>query len=123
VRLGLLGLCAVAAALGGCARREPDAAEVRFFSDPPAASVLLSTGQSCIAPCTLSLPWNQGFVARFTKEGFEPSEVAVIVQTVTRERGWTLRAGAFGAIGDTSPLTSFEHRPNPVSVRLRSRGG
>jgi hypothetical protein len=71
---------------------------VRFESEPPGADVKTSTGQTCRAPCTLSLPGDKSFNVTYTLNGFQAETASV----------------APFAMGDgTTQL-----RPNPVIAEL-----
>ena len=68
----LLACAAALSAAGGCATiirgTEQDFA---IESSPPGAEATLSTGQSCVTPCTLHLPRKTDFDVTFNMEGYE----------------------------------------------------
>lgn len=100
--------------------------EVKFESEPSAAQVTLSTGQTCTTPCTMNLPRSQGFVTSFAKEGFKPAQVTVTTQVqgagTAGLAGNLLVGGVVGVVVDAASGASLDHVPNPVRAVLEPAG-
>ena len=118
-----------AVAAGGCASVVHGTWEqLRVESDPPGASVRLSTGATGITPVNFGVPRKDDLTVTLAKDGYETA----VIEVKTRMNG----AGAAGLTGDLllAPLdgaglvsvaidagtgTFCAHRPNPVKVVLR----
>ena len=111
----------------GCATITRGTSEAYLIiSDPPGASAHLSTGQTCITPCTLPLKRNSSFSIRLEKNGFESTEIQVTNQSCEEGNmalagdmimlGGLLWAGIDKISGATRNLT-----PNPCDVKLVPR--
>ena len=50
---------------------------LRLESDPPGAEARMSTGQSCRAPCTITVPAANGLTATFGLAGYESQTIPV----------------------------------------------
>ena len=76
---------------------------LRIESDPPGANVSMSSGQSCRAPCTITVPAAQGLTVTFALAGYETQIVPVV-----------LIPGSTGVDFSTPQLS-----PNPVVASLQ----
>ncbi len=87
---------------------------LNFSSNPSGASVRLSSGESCVAPCKIRKSLDSQLTATFQKEGYRTATVEVMnnleaLKKFNRARG----AKTEGLRVGTMRLT-----PNPVSVTL-----
>jgi hypothetical protein len=93
-----------------------------ILSAPPEAQVMLSTGQSCVTPCTLKLKRKHGFTATFTKAGYEPYSAEVKSKFsgggAAATAGNVLIGGLIGAAVDGSSGALNNLTPNPLKVKL-----
>ncbi|MEM0908595.1 MAG: translation initiation factor 2 [Pseudomonadota bacterium] len=99
--------------------------DVAFQSTPDGASVLLSTGQSCVTPCSLKVARKTAFKATFDKEGFKPASVNVKTRLSPGGAGAgvvgnALVGGLVGVAVDASTGAMLDHFPNPVVVNLET---
>ena len=108
------GIIVSAAALGGCGgismpdwmsfhSSAPPPAALQFESDPPGADVRTAQGQTCLTPCSLTVPPESQAVS-FNKPGYLPQTVQVTV--LIPEHGMF-----------DNPPPSIQ--PNPVAVVLQ----
>lgn len=126
-----LALLALAGVLAGCQALPPGGRNVvRFLSEPPSATVTLSTGETCVTPCQLSVPRREDFVATFALRGHTSHSVQVVSEPPGRLAGGIspvpgIRIGVINSTPMQDPAGTFmrEHRPNPVIVRLQPSGG
>jgi hypothetical protein len=87
---------------------KPPAAQVqplRFESDPPGADVRTAQGQTCLTPCTLSVP-SEPQAVTITKVGFVPQTIQVNTGQPPEHSFW-----------ESPPPTLV---PNPVQVVLQA---
>src|SRR6202162_3434916 len=104
---------ALAATLAGCSSSLPDwmsfksspppPTALQFESDPPGADVRTAQGQTCLTPCSLTVPPENQSVS-FAKNGFLPQTVQV-----------TARMPEHGMFDNPPP----DIQPNPVAVVLQ----
>ena len=107
---------ALATALAGCSSSSlsmpdwmsfhsapPPPAALQFESDPPGADVRTAQGQTCLTPCSLTVPPENQSVS-FAKNGFLPQTVQV-----------TVRTPEHGMFDNPPP----DIQPNPVAVVLQ----
>ncbi len=91
---------------------------------PPAASVKISTGFSCLAtPCTMILPRKHAFDATISKAGFKSQTVHVVSRVAgggvaAGIGGNALVGGVIGLAIDGSSGAMDELKPNPLVVIL-----
>jgi hypothetical protein len=102
---------ALAPALAGCSSSLPDwmsfksppPTALQFESDPPGADVRTAQGQTCLTPCSLTVPPENQSVS-FAKNGYLPQTVQV-----------TVRMPEHGMFDNPPP----DIQPNPVAVVLQ----
>jgi hypothetical protein len=124
-------LLAAALVLAGCqALPSGGRSVVRFVSEPAGATVTLSSGETCVTPCQLSVSRRDDFVATFALRGHVSHSVQVVSEPPGRLAGGIspvpgLRVGIVNQTAMADPAGTFmrEHRPNPVVVRLQPSGG
>ena len=104
---------ALATALAGCSSSLPDwmsfksspppPTALQFESDPPGADVRTAQGQTCLTPCSLTVPPENQSVS-FAKNGYLPQTVQV-----------TVRMPEHSMFENPPP----DIQPNPVAVVLQ----
>jgi PEGA domain len=105
---------ALAPVLAGCSSSLPDwmsfkstppppPTALQFESDPPGADVRTAQGQTCLTPCSLTVPPENQSVS-FAKNGYLPQTVQV-----------TVRMPEHGMFDNPPP----DIQPNPVAVVLQ----
>lgn len=88
--------------------------ELQLTSNPLGAKATLSNGQSCVTPCSLTLPRNGSFSVTFTKESCDAHTASV----------FPVLAGAgviLGGIIDYGTGAVYSLQPNPVLAGLNCR--
>ena len=91
-------------------------------STPSQAEVKLSTGQTCVTPCTLRLKRKSQFKVTISKEGYQTQEAEV--HGVMKGGGGAALAGnaifggVIGAGVDASNGSLMNLKPNPLQVTL-----
>lgn len=113
--------CALAlSACGTITRGTTD--QVQILSDPSDAEVRTSLGHSCRTPCSLTISRKDEFVVTFSKDGYEPRQVPVIIEISgaggAAFAGNILLGGVVGMGADAATGAAYNHTPNPVSVTL-----
>jgi hypothetical protein len=106
-------IVALATALAGCSSSLPDwmsfksspppPTALQFESDPPGADVRTAQGQTCLTPCSLTVPPENQSVS-FAKNGYLPQTVQV-----------TVRMPEHGMFDNPPP----DIQPNPVAIVLQ----
>ena len=81
----------------------PPPTALQFESDPPGADVRTAQGQTCLTPCSLTVPPENQSVS-FAKNGYLPQTVQV-----------TVRMPEHGMFDNPPP----DIQPNPVAVVLQ----
>lgn len=113
----------VALSLGGCATVVNGVhQDLSFASDPEGATVALSTGQTCTAPCEYSLRRGNDLRVDFRKDGYKPEFVYVQSRLAGSTFGNIILGGGIGAVVDGTNGSSNRLYPNPVSIRLVREG-
>ena len=121
IRLGGLLLCA--ASLSACATITRGTRQNYVIeTDPPGANIQLSTGQTCVSPCTLRLKRKDDFRVTATLDGYEPAEAEV----VSRMRagggaalaGNVVAGGIIGGVVDATNGSLNDLRPNPLRISM-----
>lgn len=96
------------------------------LSDPDGASVALSNGQKCVAPCALKLKRNREFDATYTLAGYKPATVHVRTGVrgggVGATAGNVIAGGIIGVIVDGSNGAMNDLSPNPLKVKMAAEG-
>ena len=118
-----VGLAGGAFVLAGCATVVLGAHEpFQIVSSPTGARVQLSTGESCVTPCTLELPRAVAFQARVSLPGYATQVLPVASRnTVGGAVGFVGNGVVGGIVGagvdmDSGAMKSLS--PNPLNVRL-----
>ncbi len=92
-------------------------------SEPIGANARLSTGQTCVTPCSLNLKRKTGFDIVFTKEGYRDATLKVSPVHVGKGTagfvGNALIGGPIGAGWDLASGAMKDLSPNPASVTLQ----
>ena len=121
---GLLAVCVLLPACATITRGTSQKFNVE--SNPTGADVKLSTGQTCVTPCTLTLKRKSDFVVTVTKEGYQAQEAKV--HGVVKGGGGAALAGnaifggLIGAGVDASNGSLMNLTPNPLVVTLIPEG-
>ena len=87
---------------------------INFSSTPSGASVKLSSGESCVAPCKVRKSLDSQFSATFQKEGYRTATVEVMNNLEALKKFNRSR----GAKTDGLRVSTLRMTPNPVSVTL-----
>jgi hypothetical protein len=99
--------------VSGCATMIRGTREsLQVMSDPPGATVTVSSGEKGTTPCTFLMQRNQSALLKFTKEGYHPESVSV----------YPTLAGAgviLGGLIDYGTGAVYNLTPNPVNVMLK----
>jgi hypothetical protein len=120
----------LAIGLSGCAtvtRGTSD--QVQIQSNPVGANVTLSTGQTCVTPCTLTMGRKDEFTVHYEKPGYASQDVAVKTQIAPGGAAGfagNMVVGGVGLVGmgaDAWSGATLEHVPNPVTVDLAPLAG
>jgi hypothetical protein len=118
-----VALAAGALALGGCATLTRGThGPFRIVSTPAGAHVQLSSGETCVTPCTLDLPRANSFEARLTLAGYVTQTLSVTSRGSTVGVIGLLGNGVIGGMAgagsdmDSGALRSLS--PNPLVVRF-----
>ena len=119
--IALLGMAAWS--LAGCATVLNGVnQDLEFRSDPDAAVVALSSGQTCTTPCAFSLRRGNDLRVDFSREGYRSEFVYVQSRLAGSTFGNVLAGGVIGAVVDGSNGSSNRLYPNPVYIRLVRNG-
>ena len=123
----ILGIVALAAALGGCASVTRGTTENISISTTPSGAQAdiagLDIPTACLTPCVVQAKRNADITVTINKEGFEQQVIPL-----TREVPGTGAAGFAGNIllgglvgmgVDAVTGAATDHRPNPVIVTLQ----
>jgi hypothetical protein len=123
----LLGVVALAAALGGCASVTRGTTENISISSTPSGAEATISGlevpTACVTPCAIVAKRNADITVSFAKEGFE-SEIVQLTKEVpaTGAVGFAGNIVAGGLVGmgvDAVTGAAQDHKPNPVIVTLK----
>jgi len=91
-------------------------------SSPSEAQVKLSTGQTCVTPCTLRMKRKSEFVVTVAKDGYQTQETHVhgVVKGggAAGVAGNVIFGGVIGAGIDASNGSMMNLKPNPLTVTL-----
>lgn len=117
------GLAAACVLLSACATiTRGTNQDFMVESTPSQAEVKLSTGQTCVTPCTLRLKRKSQFKVTISKEGYQTQEAEV--HGVMKGGGGAALAGnaifggVIGAGVDASNGSLMNLKPNPLQVTL-----
>lgn len=102
----MLSLCSCATMIRGTEQ------SLSITSDPDGATAKLSSGQSCVTPCQVSLKRNQSLMIKYEKEGCEAESLSVFP---------TLAGGGvlLGGLIDYGTGAVYDLTPNPAHVMLK----
>ena len=108
--------------LGGCATLEYGAEDtVAVVTDPPGASIVASTGTTCLSPCKVVGPRKDGFSITIVKPGFVTQTVGS-QSTPTADAAEATRneisADYLGRVIDAQNGSHNEHAPAAIVVKL-----
>ena len=91
-------------------------------SEPAGAEVVLSSGETCITPCTLKKKRKHAFEVTVTKPGFEPVITSVLSQIAKAGAagmaGNIIFGGIIGVGVDAGSGATKELKPNPLVLKL-----
>ena len=120
-RCHLGGLAAACVLLSACATiTRGTNQDFMVESTPSQADVKLSTGQTCVTPCTLRLKRKSQFKVTISKEGYQTQEAEV--HGIMKGGGGAALAGnaifggLIGAGVDASNGSLMNLKPNPLQV-------
>jgi hypothetical protein len=125
IRLGGVLLCA--ASLSACATVTRGTRQnYTIETDPVGANIALSTGQTCVSPCTLRLKRRPGFTVTATMDGYEPAEAQVDSRIraggIAGAAGNVLVGGIIGGIVDGTNGSMNDLMPNPLRITMNRIG-
>jgi hypothetical protein len=114
---------AVGPLLGGCATITRGTTEaLGIQSEPSGAKVELSTGQTCVTPCSLELKRKYEYRLTLQKDGFQDVAIAVEPHVAgsgaAGVAGNVLVGGIIGMGVDAASGAAMTLGPNPVHVHL-----
>lgn len=124
MRIVMLGGAAAAAVMvSGCATITRGTNQNFVVeSTPSQANVKLSTGQTCVTPCTLRMKRKSEFAVTISKDGYQTQETHVhgVVKGggAAGVAGNVLLGGLIGAGIDASNGSMMNLKPNPLQVTL-----
>jgi hypothetical protein len=123
----VLGIVALAAALGGCASVTRGTTENISITSTPAGAEANISGlevpTTCLTPCAIVAKRSADISITFAKPGFQ-TEVVTLTKEVpaTGAAGFAGNVLAGGLIGmgvDAATGAAQDHKPNPVIVTLK----
>jgi len=123
----LLGVLALAAALGGCASVTRGTTENISIASTPAGAEATISGldvpTTCTTPCAIVAKRSADISISFAKEGYEPESVQLVKEVpATGAAGFAGNILAGGLVGmgvDAVTGAALDHKPNPVIVTLK----
>jgi hypothetical protein len=123
MKLLYLGLIPAVLSVAACATITRGTTEQLTFDSDPPSSMRTSTGLSCpTTPCTLEVSRKSEFIATFTKDGYQSTDVAVQTRVAGSGAagfaGNVLVGGVIGMAVDAGSGSTLEHFPNPVTASL-----
>jgi hypothetical protein len=125
----VLGVVALAAALGGCASVTRGTSENISISSTPSGAEATITGlevpTACITPCAIIAKRNADITVTFAKDGYQ-TEVVELTKEIPGAgaagfAGNILAGGLIGMGVDAATGAAQDHKPNPVIVTMRPR--
>jgi hypothetical protein len=125
----IVGVVALAAALGGCASVTRGTSENISISSTPSGAEATITGlevpTACITPCAIIAKRNADITVTFAKDGYQ-TEVVELTKEIpgTGAAGFAGNILAGGLIGmgvDAATGAAQDHKPNPVIVTMRPK--
>lgn len=117
------GLAAALISLSACATVTRGTKETfKIQTTPTAASVALSSGETCTSPCALKLKRKKEFTVTATLPGYKPATAEVKSKVkgggIAGGAGNILLGGVIGAVVDGSNGSMRDLTPNPLIMTL-----
>jgi hypothetical protein len=110
-------------AVGGCATViNGTSQDYEMASQPQGAKISLSNGQSCVAPCKISLKRRNDLTATVELDGYKTEKVYIQSRTGGAGVGNILLGGVIGAGVDASNGSMNSLYPRPLNVKLAASG-
>jgi hypothetical protein len=110
-------------AMSGCATViNGTSQDYEMASKPEGAKVTLSNGQSCTAPCRISLKRRNDLTATVELDGYKTEKVYIQSRTGGAGVGNILLGGVIGAGVDASNGSMNSLYPRPLNVKLAADG-
>jgi hypothetical protein len=110
-------------AIGGCATViNGTSQDYEMASKPEGAKITLSNGQSCTAPCKISLKRRNDLTATVELAGYKTEKVYIQSRTGGAGVGNILLGGVIGAGVDASNGSMNSLYPRPLNVKLAAEG-
>lgn len=110
-------------AMGGCATViNGTSQDYEMASQPEGAKMTLSNGQSCTAPCKISLKRRNDLTATVELDGYKTEKVYIQSRTGGAGVGNILLGGVIGAGVDASNGSMNSLYPRPLNVKLVADG-
>jgi hypothetical protein len=119
----LCGLTAASLLLPACATiTRGTSQKFTIETSPSEADIKLSTGQTCVSPCTLNLKRKSQFVVTASKEGYKTQETEVHGKVsgggAAGFAGNAIFGGLIGAGVDAASGAAMSLEPNPLKLTL-----
>lgn len=119
-----LAIASAALMLAGCAtmtRGRTEKFEIQTV--PEGATATLSTGQTCVTPCSLTLPRKKKFKVTLEKDGYKKATAKVTNKVSNAGTagflGNALIGGVIGAGLDAADGATLDLVPNPLKVTMK----
>lgn len=120
--VSLLSVCALLATCGCATITRGTTEALRIETEPAGAKAQLSTGQTCITPCSMELKRKRDLSVDLQQDGYQPATVSVESKVAgagaAGMAGNILVGGIIGAGVDAATGATKSLRPNPVHVHL-----
>lgn len=111
-----LALCGCATVINGTSQ------DFQIDSKPTGATVTLSNGQNCVAPCTISLKRRNDLRAGYELVGYKNETVYIQSRTGGAGAGNLLMGGIIGGVVDASNGSMNSLYPRPLFVQMVAEG-
>lgn len=116
--------CATVVLLAACATvTRGTTNKVQILSEPSGADVRTSLNQTCVTPCTFTVPRKDEFSVIISLPGYKSETVEIRTRLagegVVGLAGNVLIGGVIGIGTDAITGATLEHFPNPVEVKLQ----
>ena len=127
-KMAMIAMLMAATMVSGCASVARGTKEKFTITSMPegakAELVGFDTKMECTTPCKLKVKRKSQFTVKFTKDGYEPTEVAVRGKLKggggsVGVLGNVLLGGVIGAVVDGSNGAMMDLTPNPVAVTMK----
>ena len=125
--LKLAAIALTAISLSACqTAKRGSTSTVKVYVTPSTANIKTSLGDTCKSPCTLKVKRRKAFTITASKPGYKSKTVAV--KRVVNKKAARRTAASFVVPGgsalvavDTISGAFYDHKPNPVHIRLKRR--